>query len=98
MFLTVCNLYLFQRLYFLCLIEPGSTSALKENFTHHTKSFFMRYKKQAMIIFGFVAVIAISQCTKVNRSEAADSDLSKDYLYDHDKNLVAQGKEIFRYD
>lgn len=58
----------------------------------------MRYKKQAMIIFGFVAVIAICQCTKVNRSEAADSDLSKAYTPDHDKNLVAQGKEIFRYD
>jgi hypothetical protein len=58
----------------------------------------MRYKRQAAIIFSLATVIAISQCTKVNNSVESDLSRAGHSIREKNKNLIEQGKEIFRFD
>lgn len=57
----------------------------------------MRYKKQVSVVISLVAVIAISQCTKVKNSEVVDQP-AQSRVNEQSKELIQQGKQIFRYD
>jgi hypothetical protein len=52
----------------------------------------MRYKKQALVMLLFAAVIVFAQCTKDNKGKG-DNENKPD-----DPALIAEGKNIFRYD
>ena len=60
----------------------------------------MRYKKQAIVIASFTAIIGFMQCSKT--FDKADSGLlseeEQSRIGEKTKSLVAQGKEIFRFD
>ena len=62
--------------------------------------FFMRYKKQTIVIASLTVIVAFIQCSKtfekadINPVSAEEHAISSK----KSKSLVAQGKEIFRFD
>lgn len=61
----------------------------------------MFYKKQTLVILSLIAVIAISQCTKIGKSEnnTDESSINQQTKVNQGKqSMVDQGKQIFRYD
>jgi hypothetical protein len=60
----------------------------------------MRYKKQVIVITSMVAIITCIQCSKSFEKTGADQGIEegKAMQTDKSKSLIAQGKEIFRFD
>jgi len=61
----------------------------------------MRYKKQMIVTLSLVVAIALTQCIKMNKQEVkVDSEMSKENGKGkpEDPSLVAEGKNIFRFD
>src|SRR4030095_2833128 len=61
----------------------------------------MLFKRKALIIFSLIAIIAICQCTKIDESENANGETSLNIqtkMNGGKKDLLEQGKEIFRVD
>jgi hypothetical protein len=60
----------------------------------------MKHKNQLSIAaFLFVLIITFAQCTKTAKVEESTNDLSfNSRFHGGDKNLVEQGKQIFRFD
>jgi cytochrome c553 len=61
----------------------------------------MRYKRQALVILSLTAIIAISQCTKIEQAEnnIGESSLNlQTKMSEGKKSVIEQGKEIFRFD
>lgn len=61
----------------------------------------MRYKKQSVVVLSLVALVAITQCTKMERSgDEADATAPGKPAVQHEgqQRFIDQGKEIFRYD
>ena len=58
----------------------------------------MHYKKQIIIIATITAVIALVQCSKSFEKSNGGSTLDQKQSIEKDKSLVAEGKEIFRFD
>ena len=62
--------------------------------------FFMKYKKQALIITSLIAMVTCIQCSKSFTSREVDQQGLESQVTNSDKNksLIADGKEIFRFD
>jgi hypothetical protein len=62
--------------------------------------FFMRYKKQTIVIASLTVIVAFMQCSKTFEKANIDpvSVGEHDISIKNSKSLVAQGKEIFRFD
>ena len=60
----------------------------------------MRYKKQVIVITSLVAIVTCIQCSKSFEKAGVDQGIEEGKAMQTDKNksLVAQGKEIFRFD
>ena len=61
----------------------------------------MAYKKKTLVILSLVAVLAISQCTKMGTTEDSNTDESSvlaTKMNQGKQGLIEQGKEIFRFD
>src|SRR5215207_4690912 len=61
----------------------------------------MLYKKKTLVIFSFVAIMAISQCTKMETTENDNGEVSSvlpTKMNQGKQGLIEQGKEIFRFD
>src|SRR5215213_4592842 len=61
----------------------------------------MRYKKQLIVTLSLVVAIALTQCIKMNKQEVkVDSEMSKENGKGkpEDPSLIADGKNIFRFD
>ena len=61
----------------------------------------MRYKKHVLVILSMMLIIALTQCTKLNNETAKPEDevaKSKNEIGQTKPSLIAEGKNIFRYD
>ena len=60
----------------------------------------MKYKKQALIITSLIAIVTCIQCSKSFTKKEVDQQGIESQVANSDKNksLVAEGKEIFRFD
>src|SRR5689334_1980312 len=59
----------------------------------------MKYKKQGTVVLSLIAIVAITQCTKLEQGQTADSlPAAQKKIHENDKNLIADGKQIFRFD
>jgi cytochrome c553 len=60
----------------------------------------MRYKKLTVVIASLIVIVAFMQCSKTFKKTDTDSLSGKEQSMSSkkDKSLVAQGKEIFRFD
>src|SRR5215211_6490345 len=61
----------------------------------------MRHKKQILILFSLVAIIAVSQCTKTaNMKEDSDEVglTQQSKINERKPSLIEEGKQIFRFD
>jgi len=60
----------------------------------------MKYKKQALIITSLIAIVTCIQCSKSFTKKDVDQQGLESQVANSDKNksLVAEGKEIFRFD
>ena len=61
----------------------------------------MRYKKHVLIILSTMVIIALTQCTKLNDEATKSEDevaKSKNEIGQTKPGLIAEGKDIFRYD
>ena len=61
----------------------------------------MRYKKHVLVILSLMLIIALTQCTKLNNETAKSEDevaKSKNEIDQTKPSLIAEGKNIFRYD
>lgn len=61
----------------------------------------MLYKKQTLVILSLIAIIAVSQCAKIERTEDNTGDESLNLqtkMNDGKQSVVDQGKQIFRFD
>jgi hypothetical protein len=65
----------------------------------------MRNRKQVLVIFSLITIVAICQCTKTDKSAdavgelTANGEMSAERENEHgNPNLVEQGKNIFRFD
>ena len=60
----------------------------------------MRYKKQAIVIASLIAVVVFMQCSKTFEKTDTDplSGDEKSMSSEKTKSLIAQGREIFRFD
>jgi hypothetical protein len=52
----------------------------------------MRYKKQSLVILSFILIVALAQCTKLRFNQPVDKGEQPD------RSLIAEGKNIFRFD
>ena len=61
----------------------------------------MRYKKHVLVILSMMLIIALTQCTKLNNETVRSEDevaKSKNEIGQTKPSLIAEGKNIFRYD
>jgi len=61
----------------------------------------MLYKKQTLVILSLTAIIAISQCTKMEKTDNNRGDESLNLqtkMNDGKQSVIDQGKQIFRFD
>ena len=61
----------------------------------------MRYKKHVLVILSMMLIIALTQCTKLNNETVRSEDevaKSKNEISQTKPSLIAEGKNIFRYD
>jgi cytochrome c5 len=61
----------------------------------------MRYKKHVLVMLSMMLIIALTQCTKLNDEAAKSEDevaKSKNEADQTKPSLIAEGKNIFRYD
>ena len=61
----------------------------------------MRNKKQILVIFSIVSLIAITQCTKTFKTENNNEDVSPgkaSVMHEAKQSVIEQGKQIFRFD
>ena len=61
----------------------------------------MRYKKHVLVILSLMLIIALTQCTKLNNETVRSEDevaKSKNEISQTKPSLIAEGKNIFRYD
>jgi hypothetical protein len=52
----------------------------------------MRYKKQSLVILSLILIVALAQCTKLRFNHPGDK------VEQPDRSLIAEGKNIFRFD
>ena len=52
----------------------------------------MRYKKQSLVILSLVLIVALAQCTKLRFNHPGNKEEKPD------RSLIAEGKNIFRFD
>ena len=58
----------------------------------------MRYKRQAIVVSVAIAIIIFAQCSKAFEKNGVKGDVEAKQAIEKEKSLVAQGKEIFRFD
>jgi len=59
----------------------------------------MRHKKLAIVIISMIVIVALIQCSKTfENTDSNTGTLEEKQAAEKNKSLVAQGKEIFRFD